>query len=115
MNVMKPALMAAAIVVWAALAVFAQSEPPADDLPSVDAAAMLKSASPDLDPRIAQLKPVRIPYNASTLTAPERQMVDQLVIALRALESAYWRQSQPGGLALFKALASKMTPQGRGA
>ena len=68
MNVMKPALMAAAIVVWAALAVFAQSKPPADDLPSMDAAAALKSASPDLDARLAQFKPVRMPFNASALT-----------------------------------------------
>ena len=113
MNVMKPALLAAAIGAWTALTVFAQSKPPAGDLPSVDGAAMLKTASPDLDARIAQFKPVRMPYNASTLTAPERQMVDQLVIALRALESAYWRQSDPVGLALYKALASNTTPQAR--
>jgi hypothetical protein len=79
---------------------------PADDLPHVDAAAMLKTAVPDLDRRIAQFKPVRMPFDASALSDRERQSIDQLVIASRALESMYWRQSDPAGLALYKALAS---------
>jgi len=79
---------------------------PADDLPHVDAAAMLKTAVPDLDRRIAQFKPVRMPFDASALSDRERQAIDQLVIASRALESMYWRQSDPAGLALYKALAS---------
>ena len=85
----------------------------AADLPAVDAAAMLKTAKPDLAKRIARFKPVRMPFDASTLDANERQMVEQLVAASRALESMYWRQSDPVGLALYKALASDGSPLAR--
>src|SRR6266487_28759 len=84
-----------------------------NDLPAVDAAAMLKTAAPDLPKRIARFKPVRMPFDAAGLSAGERQMIDQLVIASRALESMYWRQSDPIGLALYKALASVDSPLGR--
>jgi hypothetical protein len=83
------------------------------DLPQVDAAAMLKTAVPDLPQRIAQFKPVRMPFDAASLNAGERQMIDQLVIALRDLESIFWRQSDPVGLALYQALASDNTSLGR--
>src|SRR4051812_16861845 len=83
------------------------------DLPAVDAAAMLKTAAPDLAQRIAQFKPVRMPYDGSALSANERQMIDQLVAASRAFESIYWRQSDPVGLALYKALASNTTAAAR--
>ena len=81
-----------------ALAVAQRGAAPAD-LPTVDAAAMLKTAKPDLAARLAQFKQVRMPYDPSPLTANERQMIDQLVAASRALESMYWRQSDPVGLA----------------
>ena len=84
-----------------------------NDLPAVDAAAMLKTAAPDLPKRIARFKPVRMPFDAAGLSANERQMIDQLVLASRALESMYWRQSDPVGLALYKALASVETPLAR--
>ena len=83
------------------------------DLPAVDAAAMLKSAKPDLAQRLARFKPVRIPYDPSSLTADERRMIDRLVAASRALESMFWRQSDATGLALWKALATDTTPAGR--
>jgi len=83
------------------------------DLPPVDAAAMLKTVKPDLDQRLAQFKPVQMPLDASGLSAHERQMIDQLVIASRDLESMYWRQSDPVGLALYHALASIDTPVAR--
>jgi len=82
----------------------------ASDLPSVDAAAMLRAVVPDLDKRLAQFKPVKMPFDASGLSPRERQMIDQLVIASRELESIFWRQSDPVGLALYKALASVDTP-----
>ena len=84
-----------------------------NDLPAVDAAAMLKTAAPDLPKRIARFKPVRMPFDAAGLSANERQMIDQLVVASRALESMYWRQSDPVGLALYKALAAGDTPAAR--
>jgi hypothetical protein len=86
---------------------------PATDLPPVDAAAMLRTVKPDLEDRLAQFKPVKMPFDASALNARERQMIDQLVIASRDLESMYWRQSDPVGLALYKALATDDTPIAR--
>jgi hypothetical protein len=86
---------------------------PAADLPSVDAAAMLKTAVSDLDARIAQFKPVKMPFDGSGLSDRERQMVDQLVAASREFESIYWRQTDPVGLSLYKALAANQTPLAR--
>ena len=80
---------------------------------AVDVAAALKTVAPDLDVRLARFKPVRMPYNASTLSARERQMIDQLVIALHQLENIFWRQSDPEGLALYKALEKVDTPLAR--
>ena len=83
---------------------------PTVDLPAIDAAAMLKTAVPDLAARIAQFKPVRMAFDASGLSDRERQMIDHLVAASRELESIYWRQSDPVGLALHNALTSVDTP-----
>jgi hypothetical protein len=95
------------ITAVAAIAVvFAAAAP---DLPPVDAAAMLKTARPDLSQRIAQFKRVDVPFNGATLSPNERTMIDELVAASRALESMYWRQSDPVGLALYQTLASDTT------
>ena len=82
------------------------------DLPTVDAAAMLKTAKPDLAERLARFKPVRINYDPSSLTPDERRMIERLVDASRALESMFWRQSDAAGLALYKALAFDTTQLG---
>jgi hypothetical protein len=79
----------------------------------VDVEAALKTVAPDLDARLARFKPVRMPYDASALSPRERQMVDQLVIALHQLENIFWRQSDPEGLALYKALEKADTPLAR--
>jgi hypothetical protein len=73
----------------------------------------LTGVAPDLDQRLARFKPVRMPFNAAGLTAGERRMIDQLVIACRYLERMYWRQSDPEGLALFKQLEHDQRPIAR--
>ena len=78
--------------------------------PAVDVNAALKTVAPDIEARLARLKPVKMPYNSAPLSTRERQMVDQLVIALRQLENMFWRQSDPEGLALYKALEKVNTP-----
>src|SRR5262245_5604538 len=108
---------AALLLVVVGLAAFAQSRstppgPPAAK-PTADVSAALKTVAPDLDARLARFKPVRMPYNASALSLRERQMVDQLVIALHRLENMFWRQSDPEGLALYKALEKVDTPPAR--
>ncbi len=85
----------------------------AQQKPAVDVNAALKTVVPDLDARLARFKPVRMPYNAPALSARERQMVEQLVIALHQLENMFWRQSDPEGLALYKALERMDTPLAR--
>jgi hypothetical protein len=84
--------------------VFAQPQP------KVDVGAALKTVTPDLDQRLARFKPVKMPYNAAALSQRERDMIEQLVIACRELESMYWRQSDPDALALYNALDADKTP-----
>src|SRR5215471_20115937 len=82
----------------------------AQPLPKVDVAAALKTVVPDLNQRLARFKPVKMPYNATALNQREREMIEQLVVACRELESMYWRQSDPEALALYNALAPDKTP-----
>src|SRR5262245_54387797 len=103
------------LILSLALGIALSSRPVAapSDLPTVDAAARLKEAKPDLPQRLKRFKPVRMPYDSSSLSANEKKMVDELIAASRALEGAFWRQSDPVGLALFKALASDSTQAGK--
>src|ERR1019366_3881640 len=66
--------------------------------------------APNLASQLAKFKPVRMPYDSAQLTARERQMVAKLVEACRALESIYWRQSDPEGLKLYNDLAGSAAP-----
>jgi hypothetical protein len=91
----------------------ARAAAPTSDLPTVDAAAMLDTAKPDIAQRLARFKQVQMRYDASGLDARERQMVDHLIAASRAIESMYWRQSDPVGLALYNALAAVDTQRAR--
>jgi hypothetical protein len=83
------------------------------DLPTVDAQAMLRTAVPDLGERIGQFKTVRMAFDSTGLNDSERKMIDELVIACRAIESMYWRQSDPVGLALYQALSASDTTLAR--
>ena len=69
-----------------------------------------RAVVPDLDRRLAQFKQVQMPFDASQLTAREQQLVKELVTASQWLERAFWRQSDPDGLALYNALESVATP-----
>jgi len=105
---MKHRLTTAVFVAGLAISLAAQQP-----LPKVDAMAALKTVAPDLDARLARFKPVKMPFNSAALSPRERQMIDQLVIALRQFESLYWRQADPEGLALYKALEKIDTPLAR--
>jgi hypothetical protein len=83
---------------------------PASVVRPVDTGAVLRTVVPDLDRRLAQFKPVRMPFNSRALTAREQQLVNELVTACQWLERAYWRQSDPDGLALYKALEHDTSP-----
>ncbi len=69
------------------------------------APADLKVAA-DLGQRLAKFQHVRMPFQTAGLTAREQRLVRKLVEACGYLESIYWRQSDPEGLALYQSLAS---------
>jgi hypothetical protein len=62
--------------------------------------------APDLAQRLAKFQRVRMSFRTAGLSAREQQMVRKLVEACTYLESIYWRQSDPEGLALYQSLAS---------
>ena len=61
---------------------------------------------PDLEQRLARFRRVQMPFRSSSLSIREQQLVRKLVEACGYLESIFWRQSDPDGLALYQALAS---------
>ena len=67
--------------------------------------------APNLSQELAKFKTVRMPFDASHLTPREVQLVGKLVEACQALESIYWRQSDPQGLELYHSLAASHAPQ----
>jgi hypothetical protein len=62
--------------------------------------------APDLAQRLAKFRRVQMPFRTAGLSAREQQLVRKLVEACTYLESIYWRQSDPEGLALYQSLAS---------
>lgn len=64
--------------------------------------ALLYAAAPaDLAPQLAKWKPVNMPLDLSALTLQNKRVVMTLIAASQQIESIYWRQSDPGGLALL--------------
>lgn len=56
--------------------------------------------------QLAKFRPVQMPFSTTGLSIREVQMVRKLVEAGQYLESAFWRESDPQGLALYQALAN---------
>lgn len=54
--------------------------------------------------QLAKFKTVSVPFSTAGLTVNEAKMVRKLVEAGQYLESIYWRQSDPEGLALYQGL-----------
>jgi len=67
--------------------------------------------APDLDKRLAKFRRVRMPFNRTGLTAREQKLLRKLVEACGYLESIFWRQSDPEGLALYQSLESSTNPR----
>ena len=59
-------------------------------------------AASDIAERLAKWKQVDMPYDASSLNARQRQMIDKLVQASREMEHIYWQQSDPEGYRLYR-------------
>ncbi|HZF10858.1 MAG TPA: hypothetical protein VFE33_18880, partial [Thermoanaerobaculia bacterium] len=75
----------------------AQAPPGADPLAGI-------TVVPDLAARLARWKPVEMPFDDRNLTTRERELLDKLVEASRALEDVYWRQGDPADIPLYNAL-----------
>ncbi len=56
--------------------------------------------------RLAQWKPVDMPFASSGLSPNERKMIDRLVEACRLLDDVYWQQSDKTGFALYQSTTS---------
>ncbi|PYX42855.1 MAG: Zn-dependent hydrolase [Acidobacteria bacterium] len=65
---------------------------------------------PDLARRLARFRPVEMPMRTD-LTPSERKMVAKLVEACQYLDSIYWRQIDPEGLALYQSLEFSKVPR----
>jgi hypothetical protein len=65
-------------------------------------AALATAQTSDIATRLAKWKNVDMPFHSAGLTDRERLMVEKLVEASRLLDDVYWRQSDLGGLALYK-------------
>src|SRR2546423_9970525 len=59
----------------------------------------------NLAAQLAKFRPVQMPFNTTALSVREVAMVRKLVEAGQDLESIFWRQSDPEGLAIYQALA----------
>ena len=67
--------------------------------------------APNLAAQVAKFQRVEMPFDSAHLSAHERQLVGKLVEACQSLEDIYWRQSDPEGLELYKALEGGTTPR----
>ncbi|MGH7935481.1 MAG: Zn-dependent hydrolase, partial [Chthoniobacterales bacterium] len=61
---------------------------------------------PDIAERVAKFRRVQMPFRPDGLSTREQRMIRKLVEACSYLESIYWRQSDPEGLALYQSLES---------
>src|SRR4051812_5092540 len=52
--------------------------------------------------RLARWQPVDIPFPAAELSTRERRMIEKLVEVCQLLDDIYWRQSDYGGLQVYK-------------
>src|SRR3954464_1981119 len=68
------------------------------------------AATENLSAQLAKFRPVQMPFNTTGLSTREVQMVRKLVEAGQDLESVFWRQSDPQGLALYQQLADCRAP-----
>ncbi len=59
-------------------------------------------AASDIAARLAKWKTVEMPYDRSGLDVRQRKVVEKLAEASRFIEAAYWQQSDPKGLELYR-------------
>ena len=99
-----------AILMAAAVAALASATPYSSSRASLPKSLPTCVAHPapteNLAAQVAKFRPVQMPFNTTDLSSREVQMVRKLVEAGQDLESIFWRQSDPEGLAIYQALAN---------
>src|SRR5260370_11250909 len=65
----------------------------------------------ELDKKLAQWKPVKVPFDNEKLTPREVKMVNHLVNACHYLEDIFWRQSDPEALTFYQSLLGSSNPK----
>jgi hypothetical protein len=71
---------------------------------TADKCLLNENVNEDITAQVAKFKLVSMPFSVVGLSDQERKMVYKLVEASQFLESIYWRQSDPKGLALYTRL-----------
>ncbi len=71
---------------------------------TADKCLLNENVNEDITAQVAKFKLVSMPFSVVGLSDQERKMVYKLVEASQFLESIYWRQSDPKGLALYMRL-----------
>jgi hypothetical protein len=104
-----PCLSLLALAALLSLPAAGLAQPPAPAAPPPQAAAGGDplagiAVAPDLRERLAKWKVVEMPFDDRLLTPRERELVDKLVEASRALEDIYWRQGDAADIALYNSL-----------
>ena len=109
------ALFLSGILIWMALAsmVHARQQPnaaaPQKAEPKLDTSKLV--VAPNLAAQVAKFQRVQMPFDSAKLSPRERELVGKLVEACQFLEDIYWRQSDPEGLALYRALEGSTAPR----
>src|SRR5260370_4055841 len=65
----------------------------------------------ELDKKLAQWKPVKLPFNTKKLPPRDVTIVNHLVNACHYLENIFWRQSDPQPLTLYQSLLGSSNPK----
>jgi len=82
----------------------------ADSTPAAAAPALSTLiVAPDLAGELAKFQHVRMPFDATALSARGRKMAGKLVEACRYLDRIYWQQSDPAGWQLYQQLRGEQS------
>src|SRR5437763_14510309 len=87
---------------------YSQTTQPAESFAETgNCVALQKPLVAPVKAELLKFKQVRMPFNSAGLAPAERRMVLKLVEASQYLESIYWRQSDPEGMALYRQCDSR--------
>jgi hypothetical protein len=87
--------------------------PPETGAPAAAPTLANQVVAPDLADELARFQRIRMPFDASALSAREGRMIGKLVEACRYLDRLFWQQSDPQGWQLYQQLQGKQSTAAR--